>query len=41
MSNSLRWKLFITWWRELDDTDYGDQYALIEAINKKIEEICR
>ena len=39
MSNSRRWREFITWWRELDDTDYGDLYALIEAINKKIDEI--
>ena len=41
MSNSRRWREFITWWQELDDTDYPDQYALIEAINKKIGEIKR
>ena len=39
MDNSRRWKSFITWWRVLDDTDYGDQYALIKAINDKIKEI--
>ena len=39
MSNSRRWKEFITWWRALDDTDYPDQYALIKAINDKIDKI--
>lgn len=39
MNNSIRWKEFIKWWKELDDTEYGDQYALIKAVSEKIEEL--
>ena len=39
MSNSRKWELFVSWWRDLDDTDYPDQYALIKAVNEKIEEM--
>ena len=39
MNNSSRWKKFIKWWKDLDDTEYGDQYALIKAVSEKIKEL--
>ena len=39
MSNSRRWREFITWWNNLDYKGHFDKKELIEAIEKKIEEI--
>lgn len=43
MSNSRRWREFISWWNtvSLEEYLYNDTKVLIHAINKKIDEIKR
>ena len=42
MSNSRRWKEFITWWNlQRRQTDFIDVETLKDKIDVKIREICR
>ena len=45
MSNSARWREFITWWQNISrefDLDYmGEKYVLRKYIDEKISEIKR
>jgi len=41
MSNSRRWKEFISWWRSVDSWEWKDVTILREEINNKIDEIQR